>query len=345
MRTNRIESKRGAVQLAALLLFAAACSGNEPTAPGNGNPPPGPTPVAVVVVAPEVISLQLHETRQISATPQSADRIPLTDRAVTWTTSDSSVAFVTPHGTVLAQKVGTVTLTATSEGKQGHARVEVSAPPPPPAVASVRVTPGEVTLSEDPATWVLSARTLDEEGRELTGRDVAWSSSDTTVLKVYDGQLVVRGTGTAFVTAVSEGKQGRAKVTVPEWQKTRALQGAAGQPLPALIGTSTYVDDEGIARTVRRVVTEGAIRFSVLGDRYEQRLTVRTYQDGVWVGTERFSDRGTYTYNWLDGTFAFTSTRLADHRFTGAPTHDGGIAVTQWIGEEDAPTTFVFGKM
>ncbi len=343
MRTNPIETKRGAVQLAALLLFAAACSGNEPTAPGN--PPPGPTPVAAVVVAPEVISLQLQETRQISAIPQAADRTPLTDRAITWTTSDSTVAFVTRAGTVLAQGVGTVTLTATSEGKQGHARVEVSAPPPPPAVASVRVTPGEVTLSEDLATWVLSARTLDTDGKELAGRTVTWSSSDTTVLKVYDGQLVARGTGTAYVTAASEGKQARAKVTVPEWQKARALVGVAGQPLPALIGTSTYVDDAGVTHTVRRVVTEGAIRFGLLSDRYEQRLTVQTYQDGEWVGTERFSDRGTYTYNWLDGTLSFTSTLLANHRFTGGPTHDGGLAVTQRIGEEDAPATFVFGKI
>ncbi|HEU0079411.1 MAG TPA: Ig-like domain-containing protein, partial [Longimicrobiaceae bacterium] len=158
MRTNSMQWKRRAGRMAALVVLglAAACSGDEgPTGPGSGGgtPPPATRTVASVEVAPGEIVLQLNETRQIWATPLAADRTPLVDRAVQWSTSDSAIAFVTAHGTVWARSLGSVVLTATVEGKQGQARVEVLPPPPPAAVAYVRITPGDVTMSEDPATW------------------------------------------------------------------------------------------------------------------------------------------------------------------------------------------------
>ena len=192
MRTDRIQWKRRAGTMAGLLMLAAAaaCSGDGPTGPGGGTgnpPPPAAKTVASVEVAPETIVLQLNETRQIWATPLAADRTPLTDRAVQWATSDSAVAFVTAHGTVWARSLGTVVLTATVEGKQGQAQVEVLPPPPPPAVAYLRITPGDVTMSEDPATWKLSAKTYAADGTELSGRPVAWTSGDSARLRVYAG--------------------------------------------------------------------------------------------------------------------------------------------------------------
>ncbi len=349
MRTNRMQWKRETGRMAGLLMLvmAAACSGDGPTGPGGGTnpPPPAPKTVAAVEVAPETIVLQINETRQISATPLAADRTPLTDRAVQWATSDSAVAFVTAHGTVWARSVGSVTLTATVEGKQGQARVEVSPPPPPPAVAYVRITPGEVTMSEDPATWKLTARTYAADGTELSGRPVTWASGDSARLRVYSGgELAPYGAGTVTVTATSEGKQAAVRVTVPEWQKALALKGAAGLPLPAAFDAGTYVDDRGVTHTVRRVVTDGALRFSFTGGRYEQRLTVQTYQDGVLVGTDAYFDRGTYLYDMWEGTQVFTSTLFSGLTFRATPAADGGLAVTQRIRGEGAPATFLFGK-
>ena len=349
MRTNRMQWKREAGRAAALLALAvaAACSGDGPLGPGDGGsggPPPGPRPVAAVEVAPGAISLQVNETRQISATPLAADRTPLADRAVRWSSSDSAVAFVTQHGTVWARAVGTVTLTATVEGKQGQATVEVLPPPPPPAVAYVRITPGDVTLSDDPATWKLAAKTYAADGAELTGRPIAWASSDSTRLRVYGGQVLAYGSGTVTVTASSGGKQAQVRVTVPEWQRAMQLRGAAGLPLPALISTGSYVDDGGVAHTVRRVVTDGALRLSFTGDRYEQRFTVQTYEDGVLVGTQAYFDRGTYMYDMWEGTPIFSSTLYAGHTFRSAYTADGTLAVTQRIGGEGPPVTFLFRK-
>lgn len=348
MRTQRMQWKRGAGRMAAAALLAvaaAACDGEGPVVPSPGNGgQPGPKPVAAVVVTPDTIVLQERETRVLHAVPEAADRTPLADRAIEWTTSDSTVAFVTPWGTVVALRVGTATITATSEGKRGHARVEVAPPPPPPAVAYVRITPGEVNLLDEPATWKLSARTYAADGRELHGRAVTWSSGDTTRLKVQEGHLLVYGPGTVYVTAASEGKEAQAKVVIPEWQRARQLKGAAGLPLPALIGTETYVDDRGATRTVRRVVTDGAIRLAFAGDRYEQRLTVQTYEDGVLVGTRSYFDRGTFMYDMFTGSPVFTSTLYAGLTFRSQYQADGSLAVTQRVGGEGAPATFVFGK-
>lgn len=333
----------------AVLAVAAACSGDAgPTGPGGGgNPPPAARTVASVEVAPGAISLQVHETRQISATPLAADRTPLTDRAVQWSTSDSAIAFVTEHGTVWARSAGTAVLTATVDGKQGQASVEVLPPPPPPppaAVAYVRITPGDVTMSEDPATWRLTARTYAADGSELIGRAVAWASGDSARLRVYDGMLSPNGAGTVTVTATSEGKQAQVRVTIPEWQRALALKGAAGLPLPAPFDADTYVDDKGVTHTVRRVVTDGALRFSFTGGRYEQRLTVQTYQDGVLVGTDAYFDRGTYLYDMFAGTPVFTSTLYSGLTFRSTPAGDGGLAVTQRIRGEGAQATFLFGR-
>lgn len=350
MSIRTMRWKRGAGAVAGLLapVVAAACSGDGegPLGPGSGggNPQPVVKTVASVEVSPGTIALQVNETRQISATPLAADRTPLTDRAVQWTSSDSSVAFVTQHGTVWARSLGSVTLTATVDGKQGQATVDVLPPPPPPGVAYVRITPGDVTLTEDPATWQLTAKTYAANGSELPGRPIAWTSSDSARLRVHEGRVLAYGSGTVTVTASSEGKRAQVRVTIPEWQRAKQLRGAAGLPLPAAISNGSYVDDRGVTRTVRRVVTDGAMRFSFTGGRYEQRLTVQTYEDGVLVGTQAYSDRGTIMYDLWEGTPVFTSTQYAGHTFRATYTPDGTLAVTQRIGGEGAPATFLFRK-
>ena len=350
MSIQRMRWKRGAGALAGLLAFvAAACSGDGdgPLGPGNGgggNPQPVVKTVASVEVSPVEIALQVNETRQISATPLAADRTPLVDRAVQWSSSDSSVAFVTQYGTVWARSLGSVTLTATVDGKQGQARVDVLPPAPPPGVAYVRITPGELTLTDDPATWQLTAKTYAADGSELTRRPIAWASSDSARLRVHDGRVLPYGSGTVTVTASSEGKQAQVLVTVPEWQRAMQLRGAAGMPLPATISTGSYVDDRGVTHTVRRVVTDGAMRHSFTGGRYEQRLTVQAYEDGVLVGTQSYFDRGTFMYDMWEGTPVFSSSLYAGLTFKSSYTSDGTLAVTQRIGGEGPLATFLFRK-
>jgi hypothetical protein len=68
---------------------------------------------------------------------------PLTDRTIVWQSSNDAVATVSAAGEVTGVGPGTATITATSGGVTGSARIEVRAPvvvAPPPAPANSTVT-------------------------------------------------------------------------------------------------------------------------------------------------------------------------------------------------------------
>ena len=84
----------------------------------------------------------------------------------------------------------------------------------PVAVASVTISPATVALNVG-GTQQLVATVRDGAGNVLTGRAVAWSSSDAAVASVSAAGLVTaRAAGAATVTAASEGKTGAAAVAV-----------------------------------------------------------------------------------------------------------------------------------
>lgn len=85
-----------------------------------------PVPVASVTIDPATATLRLGETQQLTAVALDARGDTLTDRVVTWTSSDARVATVTSSGAVRGTGLGTATITASSEGKSGTATVTVS---------------------------------------------------------------------------------------------------------------------------------------------------------------------------------------------------------------------------
>jgi uncharacterized protein YjdB len=81
-------------------------------------------------------------------------------------------------------------------------------------VASVTVSPSTASLAISQMVS-LSATTLDAAGAVLVGRIVSWSSSDVAVATVApNGDVTGVATGTATITATSEGQTGTATVTV-----------------------------------------------------------------------------------------------------------------------------------
>src|SRR5438477_126500 len=112
-------------------------------------------PVASVAVSPPTPSLSVGGTVQLTAAPQDSAGNALTGRTVTWASSDATVASVSTTGLVRGVAVGSATITATSEGKSGTAKVTVTTPappppppPPPPTTGSCLVQSGSlITLS------------------------------------------------------------------------------------------------------------------------------------------------------------------------------------------------------
>lgn len=185
------------------LTALAACTG-EGTAP--------PAPVASVTVTPQTTSLSPGQTAQLSATPRDAQGAALTNRTVTWTSTSTAVATVSPAGLVTALAVGgPVTIVASSEGQDGTAIVTVI----PPPVASVTVAPSSPALTPN-AVVQLTPTLRDAQGSLLTDRSVTWSTSNAAVATVSGSGLVtaVSVGGPVTITATSEGQSGSAVVTV-----------------------------------------------------------------------------------------------------------------------------------
>jgi uncharacterized protein YjdB len=84
-------------------------------------------------------------------------------------------------------------------------------------VASETVSPSQLSLrvKDNERTGTLTATLQDASGNVLTGRVVAWSSSNTQVATVnQSGVVTAQREGDTTITAASEGKSGTASVQV-----------------------------------------------------------------------------------------------------------------------------------
>jgi uncharacterized protein YjdB len=167
-------------------------------------------PVATVAVSLASSTIVVGTTTQATATTKDAGGQVLTERAVSWLSDNTVVATVSSTGVVSALSTGTANITATSEGRSGSAAVTVVSA----AVGSVTVSFASSTVGVGGTTQA-TATTKDTNGNVVVGRSITWSSDNTSVATVATTG-VVKGvaTGTANITATSEGQSGFARVTV-----------------------------------------------------------------------------------------------------------------------------------
>jgi uncharacterized protein YjdB len=97
------------------------------TVSGSASVSVTPPPVATVVVTPSAPNVPAGQQIQLTATLRDAAGNVLTGRVVQWSSSNALRATVNTTGLVSTSSVnkGTVTITATSEGKSGSAIVTV----------------------------------------------------------------------------------------------------------------------------------------------------------------------------------------------------------------------------
>lgn len=155
-------------------------------------------PVAVegVTISPRTPAFYVGGTKQLTATVSPADA---SNKGVTWSSSNPSVASVDQNGLVTGLKFGSANITATTVDGGYTDTVKVSIMNYP--VSTVTVTPesAEIYVGE---TTQLTASVLPEEA---TIQSVSWSSSDTTVATVNENGLVTaKKQGTAVITATSD---------------------------------------------------------------------------------------------------------------------------------------------
>jgi len=166
-------------------------------------------PVKSVDVQPRGIdSLYVGDSLQMTARTHDSIGGTLSGRVIVWTTSDTVKALVTANGLVHARAPGSFTVTASSEGKTGGAFLN----------AQMRA----VTL-EMPDSFTIPLRhvvrfipnLLSESGTQLSGRLIAWSSSNPAILAVDPlGVLSPQQTGSATIYARNGALSDSSLVTV-----------------------------------------------------------------------------------------------------------------------------------
>ena len=162
------------------------------------------TAICVVKVLPiEVESISLNknsaeiivgDAEQLIATvkPDNA-----TDKAVTWSSSNTSVAKVSSDGTVTAETVGSATITAKAGSKTATCTIRVL----PRAVTSVQLNKTEITLSKGSSEKLIATVKPDN----ATDKSVTWSSSNTSVAKVSsDGTVTAVNKGSSIITVTTK---------------------------------------------------------------------------------------------------------------------------------------------
>jgi len=130
----------------------------------------------------------------------------LTDKSVTWKSSNTEVATVSSAGKVKGVKYGTVTITCTSVATGASATCNIT-------VGKVVVNVSEITLKK--SREIVLIPTL--YPTSLADKSVTWKSSDKTVATVTsDGKVkgIAAGTATITCTSVATGLSGTCIVTV-----------------------------------------------------------------------------------------------------------------------------------
>ncbi len=171
-----------------------------------------PVTVASVVLSASSASVVAGQKTSFTAVTKDAAGNVLTGRTVTWGSSAPTVATVDANGAVTGIAPGTATITATSGTASASATVTVTAVP----VASITVTPLSDTLASFGDSAAYSATLKDANGNVITGRSIAWTSSNDTIAKVsVTGEVTAFHAGTATITASSGGQTGTATVVIP----------------------------------------------------------------------------------------------------------------------------------
>lgn len=141
-----------------------------------------------------------EETLTASVLPDNA-----TDKTITWTSSDKSIASV-ESGKVKAVKKGEATITAKAGDKTAEAKIVVLAP-----VSGITLSKNRLDMIiGETETLTATITPADADPKE----PITWTTSDETIATVDGGKVMAVKEGEATVTATSDGKSATCIVKV-----------------------------------------------------------------------------------------------------------------------------------
>lgn len=157
-------------------------------------------PVTGVTVSPTTGSITVGGAAlELTATVAPEDA---TNKSVTWSSSDDTVATVSATGEVTAVGAGSATITVTTVDGSFTASCTVTVSAATVAVTGVTVSPKTDSLAVGDADITLTATVAPENA---TNQNVTWSSSSDLIATVSDAGVVhAVGAGEATITVTTE---------------------------------------------------------------------------------------------------------------------------------------------
>lgn len=153
------------------------------------------------------LSLTEGDSETLVATVKPDDA---TDKTVTWSTSDATIATVDNNGKVTAVKEGAVTITAKAGGQKATCKVTIVTTIVP--VSSITLDKTSIEIKEG-ENAVLTATVGPENA---TYKTVTWKSSDESIATVdTNGKVSAIKTGVAIVSAQAGSLTATCTVVVP----------------------------------------------------------------------------------------------------------------------------------
>jgi uncharacterized protein YjdB len=166
---------------------------------GGGGDPSVPTAVSVLGVSLNKATLSLIDgtTETLTATinPKNA-----TNKDISWSSSDTSIATIDANGKVSAVKAGIATIIVTTADENKTASCTVSVTTATIAVYSITLNKTSFSLNKG-ASEILTAAITPENA---TNKNVTWSSNNADVTSVdANGKVTAVKAGTATITATT----------------------------------------------------------------------------------------------------------------------------------------------
>ena len=151
-------------------------------------------------------SMYVDDSQTLSVTFSPSNT---TEKTISWSSSNTSVAAVTPDGTITAKAKGTTTITATTvNDKTATCTVTVSE----------KIQPTGVSLNKSSASLKVgesTTLTATVSPSNAYDKTVTWSTGNSSVATVSNGTVTAKSAGTATITAKTvNGKTATCTVTV-----------------------------------------------------------------------------------------------------------------------------------
>ncbi|HZN80430.1 MAG TPA: Ig-like domain-containing protein, partial [Mycobacterium sp.] len=166
--------------------------------------------MASIAITPATSSIQSGQKQQLVATGTDDNGRTIKNLNVKWSSSNPALASVTGNGLVTGIAKGTCVITAQVQGRRATATVTVLDVP----VATVAVTLGAAQIAVGQTTQA-SVTLKDASGSPITGRTVAWQSSNPAMATVNASGLVTALAKSAVtISAIADAKVGSASLTI-----------------------------------------------------------------------------------------------------------------------------------